>query len=66
MTAEQMLNSLRPLMAKHRTADALGELDGFITAVERFRDNPAITVVEMARLRQARVQIAAGKPIATS
>ena len=66
MTAEQMLNSLRPLLAQRRTADALDELDGFIAAVERFRDNPAITVVEMARLRQARVRIAAGKPIGTS
>lgn len=61
MTAEQMLNSLRPLLARHRTADALDELDGFIAAVERWRDNPAVGPVEMARLRQARERVAAGK-----
>lgn len=61
MTADRFLDSLRPLLARHRTADALDELDGFIAAVERFRDNPAITVVEMHQLRQARVRIAAGK-----
>ena len=66
MTADKFITSLRPLLARRRTADALAEIDAFLAAVRMYRDNPAITVVEIAHLQQARARIAAGKPIGTS
>lgn len=54
MTAEQFMASL----AKLRKADALAELDGFLAAIDRWRDNPSVGVVEIAMLRRERERLA--------
>ena len=55
MTADKFIDSLRPLLARRRTADALAEIDAFLAAARMYRDNPAITVVDIALIERERI-----------
>ena len=58
MTADKFIDSLRPLLARRRTADALAEIEAELAAVRQWKDNPAITVVEIALIERERARIA--------
>jgi plasmid stabilization system protein ParE len=61
MTAERFLESIRHYLTKRQPELAIEEIDSFLSALDRFKDNPEITSVDRERIKQARARIAGGK-----
>ena len=57
MTADKFIDSLRPLLARRRTADALAEIDAFLAAVRQWKDNPSVGPVGIAMVERERARI---------
>jgi plasmid stabilization system protein ParE len=61
MTAEKFLESIRHYLTKRQPELAIEEIDAFLAALDRFKDNPQISQVDRDRIKQARARIAGGK-----
>ena len=55
MTAEQFMDSLRPLLTRRRTADALAEIEAELAAVRQWKDNPSVGPVGIAMVERERI-----------
>jgi plasmid stabilization system protein ParE len=61
MNADRFLESLRPYLSRRQPELAIEEIDSFLSALDRFKDNPEIGPVDRERIKQARARIAGGK-----
>jgi hypothetical protein len=65
MTVTAFLLSLRPLLARGKSADALEQIAGFVDARNRWRD-PPLTQEEAETLTRARLEIQKTGRLSTS